>query len=113
MYRGTTPTIRIHFEMDMSQFAALWVTFYVKNPDEYAETSEVTVTKQLGEGVETDGQNVTVSLSQQDTLLLGSLQPDRNQRAEVQVRGKTAGGNAYASNIMTVPVLRILKDGEI
>ena len=56
---------------------------------------------------------VTVSLTQADTLLLGSLSPDEDQQVEVQIRGRTEDGRAFASNIMTAPLSRILKDGVI
>ena len=53
-----------------------------------------------------------ISLSA-DTLLLGSLSPDEDQQVEVQIRGRTEDGRAFASNIMTAPLSRILKDGVI
>ena len=59
------------------------------------------------------GKVVTVSLTQADTLLLGSLSPDEDQQVEVQIRGRTEDGRAFASNIMTAPLSRILKDGVI
>ena len=60
------------------------------------------VTKHLGdEGVDATDKVVTVSLTQADTLLLGSLSPDEDQQVEVQIRGRTEDGRAFASNIMT------------
>ena len=59
------------------------------------------------------GTTPTITLTQADTLLLGSLDPETDQTVEVQIRGKTADGRAFASNIMTAPVSRILKDGQI
>ena len=47
------------------------------------------------------------------SLLLGSLSPDEDQQVEVQIRGRTEDGRAFASNIMTAPLSRILKDGVI
>ena len=71
------------------------------------------VTKHLGdEGVDATDKVVTVSLTQADTLL-GSLSPDEDQQVEVQIRGRTEDGRAFASNIMTAPLSRILKDGVI
>ena len=99
MYRGTTPTITINCDIDVSEFVTMWVTFR---------------TQQLGdEGVDATDKVVTVSLTQADTLLLGSLSPDEDQQVEVQIRGKTEDGRAFASNIMTAPLSRILKDGVI
>ena len=34
-------------------------------------------------------------------------------QVEVQIRGRTEDGRAFASNIMTAPLSRILKDGVI
>ena len=39
--------------------------------------------------------------------------PDEDQQVEVQIRGRTEDGRAFASNIMTAPLSRILKDGVI
>ena len=80
----------------------------------YAPPKQVEVTKHLGdEGVDATDKVVTVSLTQADTLLLGSLSPDEDQQVEVQIRGRTEDGRAFASNIMTAPLSRILKDGVI
>ena len=74
----------------------------------------VEITKRLeDEGVDVDGQVISITLTQADTLLLGSLDPETDQTVEVQIRGKTADGRAFASNFMTAPVSRILKDGQI
>lgn len=114
MYRGTTPTVTIHCDLDAEQFEVLWITFCTRKVNTYAPTKEIEITKELGEeGVEVDGQDIIVHLTQEDTLELGSLSPGNDQRVEVQVRGKTADGRAYASNIMTALVCRILKDGVI
>lgn len=114
MYRGTTPTITINCDIDVSEFVAMWVTFRTQQLATYAPPKQVEVTKHLGgEGVDATGKVVTVSLTQADTLLLGSLSPDEDQQVEVQIRGRTEDGRAFASNIMTAPLSRILKDGVI
>lgn len=107
MYRGTTPTITINCDIDVSEFVTMWVTFRTQQLATYAPPKQVEVTKHLGDEV------VTVSLTQADTLLLGSLSPDEDQQVEVQIRGRTEDGRAFASNIMTAPLSRILKDGVI
>ena len=114
MYRGTTPTITINCDIDVSEFVTMWVTFRTQQLATYAPPKQVEVTKHLGdEGVDATGKVVTVSLTQADTLLLGSLSPDEDQQVEVQIRGRTEDGRAFASNIMTAPLSRILKDGVI
>ena len=112
MYRGTTPTITINCDIDVSEFVTMWVTFRTQQLATYAPPKQVEVTKHLGdEGVDATDKVVTVSLTQADTLLLGSLSPDEDQQVEVQIRGRTEDGRAFASNIMTAPLSRILKDG--
>lgn len=114
MYRGTTPTITINCDIDASEFSVMWVTFQAVKRGTYGKPQEVEINKQLNDpGVDVDGQIITITLTQADTLLLGSLEPDQEQTVEVQIRGKKADGRAYASNIMTAPLSRILKDGEI
>lgn len=95
-------------------FASLTLTFRTQQLATYAPPKQVEVTKHLGdEGVDATDKVVTVSLTQADTLLLGSLSPDEDQQVEVQIRGRTEDGRAFASNIMTAPLSRILKDGVI
>lgn len=114
MYRGTTPTITINCDIDVSEFVTMWVTFRTQQLATYAPPKQVEVTKHLGdEGVDATDKVVTVSLTQADTLRLGSLSPDEDQQVEVQIRGRTEDGRAFASNIMTAPLSRILKDGVI
>lgn len=103
MYRGTTPTITINCDIDVSEFVTMWVTFRTQQLATYAPPKQVEVTKHLGdEGVDATEKVVTVSLTQADTLLLGSLSPDEDQQVEVQIRGRTEDGRAFASNI-TLP----------
>lgn len=90
MYRGTTPTITINCDIDVSEFVTMWVTFRTQQLATYAPPKQVEVTKHLGdEGVDATDKVVTVSLTQADTLLLGSLSPDEDQQVEVQIRGRT------------------------
>ena len=103
MYRGTTPTITINCDIDVSEFVTMWVTFRTQQLATYAPPKQVEVTKHLGD----EGVDAT------DTLMLGSLSPDEDQQVEVQIRGRTEDGRAFASNIMTAPLSRILKDGVI
>lgn len=111
MYRGTTPTITINCDIDVSEFVTMWVTFRTQQLATYAPPKQVEVTKHLGdEGVDATDKVVTVSLTQADTLLLGSLSPDEDQQVEVQIRGRTEDGRAFASNIMTAPLSVILID---
>lgn len=90
MYRGTTPTITINCDIDASEFVTMWVTFRVQKRSTYGQPQEVEITKRLeDEGVDVDGQVISITLTQADTLLLGSLDPETDQTVEVQIRGKT------------------------
>ena len=113
MYRGTTPTITINCDIDVSEFVTMWVTFRTQQLATYAPPKQVEVTKHLGdEGVDAYIRTGATALGA-DWLLLGSLSPDEDQQVEVQIRGRTEDGRAFASNIMTAPLSRILKDGVI
>lgn len=69
MYRGTTPTITINCDIDVSEFVTMWVTFRTQQLATYAPPKQVEVTKHLGdEGVDATDKVVTVSLTQADTL---------------------------------------------
>lgn len=99
MYRGTTPTITINCDIDVSEFVTMWVTFRTQQLATYAPPKQVEVTKHLGdEGVDATDKVVTVSLTQADTLLLGSLSPDEDQQVEVQIRGKTAYDHSQSAH---------------
>lgn len=99
MYRGTTPTITINCDIDVSEFVTMWVTFRAQQLATYAPPKQVEVTKHLGdEGVDATDKVVTVSLTQADTLLLGSLSPDEDQQVEVQIRGKTAYDHSQSAH---------------
>lgn len=74
MYRGTTPTITINCDIDVSEFVTMWVTFRTQQLATYAPPKQVEVTKHLGdEGVDATDKVVTVSLTQTDTLLLRQI----------------------------------------
>lgn len=74
MYRGTTPTITINCDIDVSEFVTMWVTFRTQQLATYAPPKQVEVTKHLGdEGVDATDKVVTVSLTQADKLLLRQI----------------------------------------
>lgn len=60
MYRGTTPTITINCDIDVSEFVTMWVTFRTQQLATYAPPKQVEVTKHLGdEGVDATDKVVT------------------------------------------------------
>ncbi|RHC58347.1 hypothetical protein DW839_01975 [Enterocloster bolteae] len=95
MTRGTTPTITLTLnEVDLTSLKSVYVTFC---------QSGKMLTKQSGtEGVEITEHTVSVSLSQEETLRFtpGTV--------EVQLRGLTNGGDAFATNVARVAVKEVL-----
>lgn len=101
MYRGTTPTLYLELDTDLSlaNLSELWVTF---------KTTTAEVTKTLEEvTVDDETKTITVILSQEDTL------KTYNGPCDIQVRFKTEEGLAYASTIESINIERILKEGVI
>lgn len=99
MIRGTTPTLEFTLPFDTGELDEAYVSF--------AQRNEVVLEKTLSE-CECIGNKMIVRLSQEDTLKLRS-----DQGTEIQIRARTKGGEALASNIMRVSTERILKDGVI
>lgn len=99
MRRGTTPTISITVKgLSDIQINKAYLT--LKQRGTVAEKTEA--------DMEIDGDMLQVALTQEETLKFVA-------RAEinVQLRVLSKSGTAYASNIVTVPVGEILKDGVI
>lgn len=102
MYRGTTPTItlKLSTELDLTAVVDMFVTFKTGY-----EIVDVDI-EQLS--IDTEENKVAVTLTQEQTL---ALQP--SDQCEVQVRFTLNNGYSYATNIATINVNRILKDGVI
>ena len=101
MYRGTTPTLTLELDTDVSlaDLAEMWVTFKTPNAEVNKTLSDVTINDTT--------KTIEVPLSQQDTLAIN------NRSCAVQVRFKTTGGPAYATTISNIDVENVLKDGVI
>lgn len=98
MRRGTTPSITFTLPFDRDLVDELWLTISQKSREVLTRTKDEMIVS---------GNFVTANLTQKDTLRL------ERGKADIQVRIKTTAGEAYASNIKTVSVDDILKDGEI
>lgn len=100
MTRGTTPTIvlKLKTELQMKEMKQIWVT--LQNL-----VHEKTFTKEMLQ-ILTDN-SIAIQLSQEDTLKFveGTI--------EVQVRILTMSDKAYATNIKTLSIKKILKEGAI
>lgn len=99
MIRGTTPTLEFTIPFETSLLAEAWVTL--------SQNKKVVLDKHLSE-CQCSGNVLTLKLTQEETLKL-----DCNCLTEIQLRVRTAGGDALASEIMVVSSNRILKDGVI
>lgn len=97
MRRGTTPTITITTDIDLTAASNLFVTFKQGDRVAFEKTLEdVTVT----------AESVICELSQADTLAL------KDGFVRFQIRA-TVGDSKVASNIMTASAEEILKGGAI
>lgn len=104
MRRGTTPTNVFTVDVELEGAEALYITYRQLNRIVIEKTLEdVTITPGSGKNPET----LSVSLSQTDTLRL------KNGTVDIQIRARFPNGEAIASEVMTVPVDVILKEGVI
>lgn len=103
MYRGTTPTITFALPTEVENIDVMFITFAQKQTP-HAKDSVVIFEKTL-EDCETDGKNVRLTLSEEDTLKLSS-----REVVEIQIRA-AFGKIKMASPIYTRSVGRILKEG--
>ena len=101
LYRGTTPThsFTLPEELKEVELSALYIT--------YRQGGNTVLEKALSD-VTVEAGVVTVQLTQEDTLAF------QNKGAvQIQIRLRTAAGDALASDIIKVDVGRVLKDGVI
>ena len=98
MKRGTTPTNTFKTNIDLTG-ATVFLT--------YSQHGRVVLEK-TGDDLEISAEAIVTRLTQKDTLGFDAL-----QKVSIQIRYVFPDGTAGASNIMTVTVGEILKDGEI
>lgn len=99
MFRGTTPTLTFNLSMPVANISEAFVTLM--------QNHKIIVQK-TGKNVTARGSAISCKLTQQETLMLSTSFP-----LEIQLRIKMTDGTALASEIFTVQVGRILRDGEI
>ena len=99
MRRGTTPTLQITVTgLTDIEIQNLYLTL---------RQGQITIEK-TESGVSIDGEVITATLTQEETLSLVA-----KVDVALQLRVLSANNTAYASNIVTVPVEAILKEGVI
>ena len=100
MRRGTTPKNKFIPDIDLTDAEEIYIT--------YKQGCRV-LEKTKADLIDLEPELISVELSQEETLMFKSYGDD----IEIQVRAKFAGGNVSASNIVKVPVERVLKEGII
>ena len=105
MRRGTTPTITLTVDKDVSTWT-LYATFRSGMHNVTLENDRMTVELEPKTETEEAKTLITVTLTQEETLSLGV------GNAEVQVRA-IKDGTAIATDIKNIDVGRIIKDGVI
>lgn len=98
MYRGTTPTFRFSLPIEAATISKLDITF--------RQCGGVELHKELADCT-VEGKTLTVTLTEAETL---SLRAMTLYPVEIQLR-VCVGDTRLASQIFTVPVERILRDG--
>ena len=99
MYRGTTPSISLSVTgLSDIELHSAYLT---------VKQRSVVIEKTLDDMM-IAGDTLEVTLSQKETLRFCA-----GLNAEIQLRCLSKNDVAYASDVLTVPVDRILKDGEI
>ena len=97
--RGSTPTHIFNTNIDLENIKTLFITYNQKKKKILEKTlDDCTI----------EDKTISVRLSQEDTLAFD----DKND-VEIQIRIKFLSDDAIASNIVTVDVNRVLKEGVI
>ncbi len=100
MYRGTTPTITIEVDVDLTG-----ASYVVMTLEDFSK-NEVSVDNRSGM-LKITPISVSGKFTQAQTLSLV------NGNAKAQIRAIDAAGNAIASNVVKFKIEDVLKDGEI
>ena len=99
MRRGTTPTIQINIAgLENIKVDVAYLTIKQLG----------TAIEKTGDDIAIDGDTITATLTQEETLQLAA-----GADTAIQLRVLSEGGTAYASNIAKVKVGAILKEGVI
>lgn len=109
MYIGTTPHIDFLFEddFDMTDLVQVWITFKTPKLEtkEYEKTYTITDDNVL---IDAEHFRIGLNLSQEQTLEMEGL-----NNVECQLRFLFDDDTAPITNIVTIPIERILKGGVI
>lgn len=95
--RGTTPTHTFNVDVDLRQCEVVYLTYRQGNVSLDKPKEELVIT----------ADKIEVYLSQKDTLKF------KPKEVQAQIRARFPDGTAIASNIMTLDMDAILKEGVI
>ena len=100
--RGTTPTISVAVDTDLSSWPTVILSLYGTGSQLDLGKDRLTITKS------DSGCLITATLTQDETLAMaeGSV-------LEAQLRAKDGSGKAIATNIADIAVANVIKDGVI
>ena len=102
MRRGTTVTNTFGVDVDLTDAAALFITYKQAGYTIIEKTiDDITITEDAQ-----GNQSLSVNLSQVDTLAFAAAIP-----VQIQIRARLIDNSALASNIINTNVGEILKDG--
>ena len=99
MRRGTTPTHKFKAPLDLTSASEVFMT--------YKQEGKTTIEK-TKEDMEISENEILIEISQTDTLSFSTIGD-----VEIQCRAKYPDGKVVASQIIRVPVKKILKEGVI
>lgn len=100
MRRGTTPTHKFKVPIDLTSAEVIYMT--------YKQPGGAKVLEKSKEDMEISETEILIDLTQADTLALSTIGD-----VEIQCRARYPDGKAVASQIISVPVKKILKEGII
>lgn len=101
MTQGTTPTLVFELDIEPGTLVSLYLTFRQGYGREVTRRED-SIT------ADNDAKTLTVTLTQEETLKF-----EEGGNVEIQLRAVTTTGAALASNIVALPVERILLGGVI
>ena len=102
MKRGSTPTFTFEIPFDVNMIRNLFVTI-----KQTFRTETIQVDKTM-EQCEMQDNQISCILTQEDTLKF-----KQNRNASVQLRVLTTGNNSLVSDVFTVRIDELLKEGVI
>lgn len=98
MIRGTTPTFTFNLPFDVSLVKTAYITLRSMGVEVEKGTKDCVLS----------GNTIATTLTQEETLTL-----PKNRQAQIQLRVLTTDNKALATEIYTVQVADILKEGVI